>query len=76
MITHPAMGQERLSHALGRIEKAVARIEAAAARQPAAPDGSRGSDDPALRHAHETLRGKVASAIAQIDRLLETEGAR
>lgn len=70
------MGQERLSQALDRIEKAVARIEAAAARQPAASPGGEGGEDTGLREAHETLRGQVASAIAQMDRLLETDGVR
>ena len=66
------MGQERLSDALSRIERAIARVEAAAAREPAQPC----IEDSALREAHETLRGKVESAIAQLDRLLEPEGVR
>ncbi|MEA3032918.1 MAG: hypothetical protein QOH86_934 [Sphingomonadales bacterium] len=56
------MGDEKAFAAVGRIERALARIEAAAAR-PAAPDG-------ALREAHEALRGKVETAIRQIDQLL------
>jgi hypothetical protein len=74
MITHRDMGQERVSQALGRIERAIARIEAAASgggvQRPAADDAQD------LREAHEALRRKVEGAIAQIDRLLETEGAR
>ena len=73
MITPLAMGQERISDALSRIEKALARVEGAAERAPAP---SAASDDSALREAHETLRGKVEGAIAQIDALLQSEGAR
>jgi hypothetical protein len=65
-----------VSQALGRIEQAIARIEAAASRggtQRSAADGAELED---LRETHRALRGKVESAIAQIDRLLETEGAR
>ena len=65
------MGQERVSQVLDRIERAVARIEAAAARESTAGSG----DIDGLREAHEALRGKVQSAILQIDRLLETEVA-
>ena len=68
------MGQERVSQALGRIEQAIARIEAAASRG-GAPAGAPHEIE-SLRQAHEALRGKVQGAIAQIDRLLETEGAR
>jgi hypothetical protein len=59
------MGDEKALAAVGRIERALARIEVAAARPPApsAPDG-------ALREAHEALRGKVETAIRQIDQLL------
>ena len=70
------MGHERVSQALGRIERAVARIEAAGSNgggQRAAADGE---ETASLREAHEALRGKVQGAIAQIDRLLESEGAR
>jgi hypothetical protein len=59
------MGDEKALAAVGRIERALARIEAAAAR---APDPS--APDEALRDAHEALRGKVETAIRQIDQLL------
>ena len=65
------MGQERLSDALGRIERAIARAEAAAGRRGAQPSAE---PDAGLREAHDTLRGKVESAIAQLDRLLESAG--
>ena len=73
------MGQERVSQALGRIEQAIARIEAAASRpatQTAGTQAPDGAEVESLRDAHQALRGKVESAIAQIDRLLATEGAR
>jgi GTP1/Obg family GTP-binding protein len=67
------MADQRALAAIDRIERAIARIEAAAAR-PAAP-----ADDSELQRvsaAHRALRGRVESAIAQIDRLLETAEAR
>ena len=70
------MGQERVSQALGRIERAIARIEAAASTGGASKPADGGAEVESLRTAHDALRGKVQSAIAQIDRLLETEGAR
>jgi len=60
------MGDEKAFAAVGRIERALARIEAAAAARPAAPP----DPDGALREAHEALRGKVETAIRQIDQLL------
>ena len=68
----PAMGQERASAALERIERALARIEAAASAS-ASPSTVSDPQEPALRQAHAALRGKVEAAIAQIDRLLERE---
>ena len=69
------MAQERLSGALNRIEDACARIEAAASRAPgASPESS--AEIEQLRQAHEALRSKVQGAIAQIDQLLQSEGAR
>jgi hypothetical protein len=59
------MGDEKAIAAVGRIERALARIEAAAARPPAAS-----ASDGALREAHDALRGKVETAIRQIDQLL------
>ena len=75
-----AMGQDRVSVALSRIERALARIEAASGRPDAgdngrgAGNGGDGEDPSGLRNAHLALREKVASAIVQIDRLLEAEG--
>ena len=66
----PLMGQERASAAVERIERALSRIEAAATN-PAPPPDDSDADPAALREAHLALRGKVESAIAQIDRLLE-----
>ena len=63
-----------MSQALGRIERAIARIEAAGSG--GGHSGADGAEVEALRQAHEALRGKVQGAIAQIDRLLESEGAR
>jgi hypothetical protein len=59
------MGDEKAFAAVGRIERALARIEAAAARPSASP-----APDDSLRDAHEALRGKVETAIRQIDQLL------
>ena len=70
-----AMG-ERASAAIDRIERALARIEAAATRPAAAaPMQGDSKDVAALREAHRTLRSRVEGAVAQIDRLLEAEGA-
>ena len=66
------MGDARAQDAIARIERALARIEAA----PRRPGGQ--SSDPAelteLRGAHEALRARVEGAIAQLDRLIESEG--
>ena len=70
------MGQDRVSQALGRIERAIARIEAAGSNGSRQPPAADNSELDGLKEAHEALRGKVQGAIAQIDRLLETEGAR
>ena len=66
------MGQDRVEQALGRIERALARIEESAGRIPP-PDG--GSDG-GLREAHETLRGRVRDALAQLDGLIEAAERR
>jgi hypothetical protein len=69
---HRWMADQRALAAIERIERAIARIEAAA--RPTAP-----ADDSELQRvsaAHRALRGRVESAIAQIDRLLETAEAR
>ncbi len=66
------MGQNRLEQAIGRIESALARIETAAARASA----SEASSDGDLRDAHETLRGRVREALAQLDGLIDAAEAR
>ena len=66
------MGHERTMAAMRRLEQALARIEAAAGRKPSG-DGVDGGGDEALRRAHLALRARVEGAIAQIDRMLETE---
>jgi hypothetical protein len=67
------MAEDRAAEAIARIERALARIEAAAAAPRAAVVD--GEELRSLRQTHQALRGKVEGAIAQIDRLLEREGA-
>ncbi|HEX8308230.1 MAG TPA: hypothetical protein VF645_07405 [Allosphingosinicella sp.] len=69
------MGQDRVEQAIGRIESALGRIEAAAGRA-SASGASEASADGALREAHETLRGRVREALAQLDGLIEAAEAR
>ena len=66
------MADERALEALRRTERALARIEASAARPAAAPAAPPSEDQEQLRQAHDALRRRVAGAIGQIDRLLET----
>jgi hypothetical protein len=66
------MGQDRVEKAIGRIESALARIESAAGRASA----SGASADGALVQAHESLRGQVRDALAQLDGLIEAAEAR
>ena len=68
-----AMADQRTSDALSRIEQALSRIESAANRPPPAPADDRPLRE--LREVHAALRGKVETAIEQIDRLLATKGA-
>jgi hypothetical protein len=71
------MGQERAIEAISRIEQALARIEAASAAVQAtsAADGAVPAEAPdeRLHRAHVALRSRVEGAIAQIDRLIESE---
>jgi hypothetical protein len=62
------MADERAAQALERIERALSRIEAAG--PPRRDDG----DLRELRNVHDALRGKVESAISQLDRLLASGG--
>jgi HAMP domain-containing protein len=66
------MAEDRLNRALGRIEDAISRIDAAAAKGNAQPS----AEVESLKEAHRALRGKVQSAIDQIDSLLHSQGAR
>lgn len=66
-----AMSDDRALRAIDRIERAFARIEAAAIGSAPAAVGE--EELLALRHQHQALRGKVETAIAQIDRLLATD---
>jgi hypothetical protein len=68
------MSDDRALRAIDRIERAFARIEAATGASQAAPRDE--SELLHLRQTHHALRGKVEDAIAQIDRLLATEGAQ
>ena len=67
------MADPRAQDALRRIERAVARVESAAQRAApaAAPEGKAELEQ--LREAHDALRRRVAGAIGQIDRMIETE---
>jgi hypothetical protein len=61
--------------AIDRLERALSRVEATAARRPEA-DPRVDAELQRLRAVHQSLRGKVESAISQIDRMLESaEGA-
>ncbi|HEY0044929.1 MAG TPA: hypothetical protein VGB62_10305 [Allosphingosinicella sp.] len=67
------MGLDRVTVALDRMDQALARIESAAQ----ARDSSLLSENAELNHlrtVHQNLRGRVETAIAQIDRLLEKAG--
>jgi hypothetical protein len=68
------MSDERALNAIDRIETAFARIEAVTSgAKPATAHEE--SELLHLRQTHHALRGKVEDAIAQIDRLLASEGA-
>ena len=59
------MVEDRIARALARIEAAAGRIEAAAHAS------SGGGGDPELARKHETLRHEAATALAELDRLIE-----
>ncbi|MBS0502656.1 MAG: hypothetical protein JSS55_02415 [Proteobacteria bacterium] len=62
------MTDERLAHAIRRLDQALARVEAASHRAAARPDPS---TEQLLRR-HEKLRARTAEAIKAIDRLTGT----
>ena len=71
------MSDQRALDALKRIEQALTRVEAAANRSPPSPaPAADDADLERLRQAHERLRQRVAGAIGEIDRLIESEEAR
>ena len=70
------MIDERAVEALRRIERALERIEASAARPAAADAGPPTEEYERVKQAHDALRRRVAGAIGQIDRMLETGEAR
>ncbi|RIV89000.1 hypothetical protein [Aurantiacibacter zhengii] len=57
------MDGDRIAQALARIEAASARIEAAALRRPA--------HDPLLQARYDRLRGETASALEEVEALIE-----
>lgn len=65
---HRQMGDSRVIELIGRIERALSRIETAAAHRAPPPTDDRRTAS--LEQAHQVLRGRVKSAIAQIDRLI------
>ncbi len=67
------MADPRAQVALRRIEQALARIERAAGEPRPAPAPEPPEDYERLRQAHDALRERVAGAIGEIDRMLETE---
>jgi hypothetical protein len=62
------MRDERALDAIARVEAALARIEAAADRAAATRD-----ELTSLQTKHQSLRGRIEEAVAQIDRLLDAE---
>jgi len=62
------MNDQRARAAMARIERALDRLEAA---QPTSDSSARERDEvERLRTAHQMLRGRVESAIGELDRLL------
>lgn len=65
------MSDPRAQEALSRIEQAVARLETVLSKA-----GNRPGNEPEefrrLQAAHEALRSRVAGAIGQIDRIIES----
>ena len=71
-----AMADPRALDAIHRIEQALARAESAAARRRPPPPAEPPEDYTRLRQAHDSLRQRVAGAIGEIDRMLETGEVR
>ena len=67
------MADQRALDAISRIEQALARAENAAVRPRPAPSAEPPENYERLRQAHDSLRDRVAGAIGEIDRILETE---
>ena len=67
------MADQRALDAIRRIEQALARVESAAVRPRPAPPAGPPENYERLRQAHDSLRDRVAGAIGEIDRMLETE---
>ncbi len=63
------MGDDRVVELIARIDRALARIEAASDRSAPSQRGDDGRAA-ALEEAHQVLRSRVESAIAQIDGML------
>ena len=70
------MADQRALDALQRIELALARIETLASRPAPVPAAEPTEEFARLRAAHDALRHRVAGAIGQIDRLVESGGHR
>ncbi|MGQ0559451.1 MAG: hypothetical protein ACT4OE_07685 [Sphingosinicella sp.] len=71
------MSDQRALDALKRLERALARIEAAASRPAPAPQAAADSAEfERLKQAHDRLRQRVAGAIGEIDRLIDSGGRR
>ena len=64
------MEEDRLSRAIGRIERALARIETQTALAASRPRHEHGPDH-ALAARHEALRASVATSLTELDTLIE-----
>ena len=66
------MADMRALEALRRIERALARVESATERPASAAAPECMAELEQLRGAHERLRHRVAGAIDEVDRIIET----
>ena len=62
------MAQQQMIEAIGRLERAVSRLELAKLPQTS-------STSPELEQRYSALKAATEQAVAEIDRLLEQEGA-